>query len=152
MLLLFIGPSTAGKSTAANHIKDILNATVVTGKDYLNKAKNELNAWNLFKKDLGDAITGKSTIIYILTEPEKVDEIKKIGPLSVIKFTAELSVLKQRFSKRTNGTLPPSLEKMLKRQMDTWSNIACDDEIDTGHMTEHEVRKTIENMIKMKIV
>ena len=135
MLLLFVGPSTTGKTTAANQIKHIIQATMFSGKDYLRKDKSEQNAWHMFKKDLQEAIAGRTNIIYLLTDTEKFNEILHMGNIVVIKFTAELAILKKRFSKRTNGIVPPPLEKMLMGQLKTWGPIVCNHEIDTSEMT-----------------
>lgn len=148
MLYLFVGPSSAGKSTAAGKVKDLLPADVVSGKDYLQKAKQEPEAWKLFMNDLRAAVNGASNMVYVLTDPEKFDTILQLGKVVVIRFVAELPVLKQRFSIRTRGVVPPPVEKMLAGQLDQWKSRHADHEIDTTHMTAEDAGREIRTLVE----
>lgn len=56
MLLIFMGPSSTGKSTVAELFKTSNEGLqVYTGKDYLRLAKNEHEAWSLFNNMLIEA-------------------------------------------------------------------------------------------------
>ena len=151
MLYLFVGPSCSGKSTAANYLKDGLKARIYSGKDYIRLAKNEPDAWIFFKAKLQEATDGDTNIIYILTEVERFQEVVLIGEMKVFNFRADLSILKQRFSKRTGGVVPLPLENMLKNQVASWENITVQYDIDTGTLSVEEVREKLHEIFQQWI-
>ena len=64
MVIGLIGENCSGKSTLAAHIRDVIGAEVVTGRDYLRMAKSEAEARRLFRKKLTGAVSGN--IIYVI--------------------------------------------------------------------------------------
>ena len=58
MVVAIFGESCVGKSSLADKMKEKLPAEVVTGKDYLRLAKNEIIAKKLFQKKLTEALSG----------------------------------------------------------------------------------------------
>lgn len=136
MLYIFMGPSCTGKSTAVKRIKEVVDAQVYTGKDYLRMAKNENEAWQLFyDKLLVASLTedpAKDAIIYLITEKDELMRIADIENACKIRFTAPLDTIKERFSQRMNGRLPQPIEKMLERQYKGWEHIDGDLTVDTS--------------------
>ncbi|EYE87216.1 hypothetical protein Q428_14555 [Fervidicella metallireducens AeB] len=135
MLFIFLGTSCSGKSSAAEELKKLTNASIYSGKDYLRLAKNEKEAWNLFKTKLIEA-KGKGlneeSIIYVVSDKNVLPNINDIDGAVKIRFMADLETLKTRFAKRTGGKLAPPIEKMLERQMTEWDGVNGDISFDTS--------------------
>ena len=132
MLYIFMGQSCSGKSTIVNKVKELANATVFTGKDYLRMAKNENEAWNLFYAKLSDAALNKDeTVVYVITEQEQLKRISDLEGVKKIKFTASLDTIKSRFAERMNGRLAQPVETMLEKQYSEWESIIGDRNVDT---------------------
>lgn len=135
MLYVFMGQSCTGKSTLANKVKELKDAEVFAGKDYLRMAKDENEAWKLFYEKLSKAASNKSSpkenIIYLITERTQLDRIIDIEGLCKVKFTTPLDTIKLRFAQRMNGNLPQTVEKMLNNQYEEWKSIEGDIEVDT---------------------
>ena len=112
MVIAIFGENCTGKSTLAEKLKNEFGAVVYSGKDYLRLAKNANEAEKIFKDKLICAANGEN-IIYIISEkphlfllPERCFKIL---------VTADLSVIKERFSARMKGNLPASVAAMLER-------------------------------------
>lgn len=72
MVIGIIGENCSGKSTLAEALQKVINAEVITGKDYLRMAKSERDAVSLFKEKLNNAVFGDN-IIYVITDSEHVE-------------------------------------------------------------------------------
>ena len=135
MLYIFMGQSCTGKSTVADKVKEIINAEIFTGKDYLRLAKSESEAWRLFYEKLSNAALDKNskaeTIIYLITEKNQLDRVMDMEGGYKVKFTAPLDTIKSRFAQRMHGKLPPPIEKMIDKQYEEWMNIEGDINVDT---------------------
>ena len=111
MLIALIGENCSGKSTLAEAINLKLGGEIFSGKDYLRLAKSESIAQALFKKKLKEAVTGDD-LIYVITEKEHLALLPE-GAVRVL-VTAPLDTIKERFTARMHGVLPPPVEKMLE--------------------------------------
>ncbi|MDE6661446.1 MAG: hypothetical protein K2J93_06460, partial [Anaeroplasmataceae bacterium] len=107
------GESCTGKSTLADKLKEILNAQVYTGKDYLRFEKNEAAAKQSFQTKLQTAIRGEN-IIYVISEKEHLPLLPD-GSIRVL-VTADLELIKARFAERMHGNLPGPVAVMLERK------------------------------------
>jgi len=114
MVIGVIGESCTGKSTIAEEIARRTNARVYTGKEYMKLAKSEADAKRQFIDLLSENEKGDSHIVYVITE---TDHLSFLPPKALrILVTAELGVIKERFSKRMNGNLPPPVAAMLEEK------------------------------------
>ena len=114
MVIGIIGESCTGKSTIADELSKMVNASVFSGKDYLKLAKNEADAKRQFVNLLNLSDNNDNTIIYVITEPE---HLSFLPPKAIrVLVTAELDVIKERFAKRMNGKLPPPVAAMLEKK------------------------------------
>ncbi len=113
MVIGIIGENCAGKSTVAEGLRRVMDAEIVTGKDYLRLAKTETEAEKRFRDKLSSAMTG-SHIIYVISEKEQA----ALLPEKAIKVlvTADLEQIKERFRVRMRGNLPQPVERMLERK------------------------------------
>ena len=113
MVIGIIGENCTGKSTLANELKKTINAEIVTGKDYLRRAKSEGEAATLFKDKLKQAMSD-GNIIYVVSEKEQL----ALFPEGAIKIlvVAELDRIKERFKARMHGNLPKPVEQMLEKK------------------------------------
>lgn len=120
MVIGIFGESCTGKSTLADKLAAQIGAEIYTGKDYLRLAKNESIAMKLFEKKLQSAVD--SHIIYVIAEKAHL----ALLPENAIRVlvTADLSIIKERFSQRMHGNLPAPVEKMLERQHGCFDNEA----------------------------
>lgn len=111
MVIAIFGENCTGKSTLADALRQTLSATVYAGKDYLRLAKSEEEAKKVFTQMLCSA---EGHVIYVISEREHL----KLLPVDCLRVlvTAELSVIQQRFSKRTGGMLPPHVAAMLEKK------------------------------------
>lgn len=113
MVVGIIGESCVGKSTMAQALQEVLDAEVVTGKDYLRLAKNEAIAKKLFQKKLAESLTGDH-VIYVISEREHLELLPE-GAIRVL-MTADLELIETRFAKRMKGSLPAPVKTMLERK------------------------------------
>ena len=97
MLICIIGENCSGKSTLANELKRIIDAEVITGKDYIRMAKSESEAVILFKKKLRDAVSGEN-MIYVISEPEHINLLPD-GAIRIL-VSADIDTIKERFKAR----------------------------------------------------
>ena len=111
MVIGLIGENCSGKSTLAAHIRDVIGAEVVTGRDYLRMAKSEAEARRLFREKLAGAVNG-SNVIYVISEPDQLDLLPE-GAVRVL-VSADLDTIKARFRARMRGVLPAPVERMLE--------------------------------------
>ena len=143
MVIGIIGESCVGKSTLADKLKGFLNAEVYSGKDYLRLAKNENIAKELFQKKLDEAVSG-SNIIYVISEKEHLPLLPQKAVRVLV--TAELDLIKERFAKRTGGSLPAPVEAMLERKHGCFDAEAHDVHVISGQSDLDEVCSSIQNM------
>ncbi len=111
MVIGLIGENCSGKPTLAAHIRDVIGAEVVTGRDYLRMAKSEAEARRLFREKLAGAVSG-SNIIYVISEPDQLDLLPE-GAVRIL-VSADLDTIKARFRARMCGFLPAPVERMLE--------------------------------------
>ena len=113
MLICIIGENCSGKSTLANELKRIIDAEVITGKDYIRMAKSESEAVILFKKKLRDAVSGEN-MIYVISEPEHINLLPD-GAIRIL-VSADIDTIKERFKARLHRNLPAPVEQMLEKK------------------------------------
>ena len=111
MVIGLIGENCSGKSTLAAHIRDVIGAEVVNGRDYLRMAKSEAEARRLFREKLAGAVSG-GNIIYVISESDQLDLLPK-GAVRIL-VSADLETIKARFRARMHGVLPAPVERMLE--------------------------------------
>ena len=138
MLIAIIGENCVGKSTLANMLKEIIGATIYSGKDYLRLEKNPSMAQEKFVAILKEAVVGDN-IIYIITEKEHV-QLLPAGTFRIV-LTAELEVIKDRFKERMRGNLPMPVEKMLEAKHGMYDNLECHLKLDAGYNVEDVLSK-----------
>lgn len=115
MVIALIGESCTGKSTLAGMLKEKLGASVFSGKDYLRLAKGEADARQAFCTLLAAHMKRDAEpFIYVISEKEHLAFLPA-GALRIL-VTAELSVIQERFARRTGGKLPPPLAAMLEKK------------------------------------
>jgi chloramphenicol 3-O-phosphotransferase len=137
MLYVFFGPPCSGKSSIAESLKSRIDAEIWTGKDYLRLAKNEQIARKKFITLMAKASSNPSfkndSLIFVLSDsPEQFPELETLEHKRLIGFSAELNVLKTRFSVRTSGHLPDPVAKMLEKSKQKLDSIECDLRVDTS--------------------
>ena len=113
MVIGIFGESCTGKSTLSEKIAASLPCVVFTGKDYLRLAKKENIAKALFQKKLAAALKGEN-ILYVISETELLPLLPQ-GALRIL-VTADLDVIKARFSLRMRGNLPAPVAAMLEKK------------------------------------
>ncbi len=130
MLIAIIGENCVGKSTLANRINQKLKGKIYSGKDYLRLEKSPDLAQEKFKLLLNDAVNGDN-LIYIITEKEHLSLLPE--NCFKIVLTAEIEVIKERFSKRMRGNLPFAVEKMIESKHGTYDNLPCNLKLNDGY-------------------
>ncbi|MBQ8238310.1 MAG: hypothetical protein IJZ39_09220 [Oscillospiraceae bacterium] len=113
MVIGIFGESCTGKSTLAQKIAASFPCEVFTGKDYLRLAKNENLAKVMFQKKLTAAVNGEN-IIYVISEKEHLALLPE-GALRIL-VTADLELIKSRFTRRMRGSLPAPVAAMLEKK------------------------------------
>ena len=124
MVIALIGESCTGKSSAAEYIKEKLNAEVYSGKDYLRLAKNRDEAKRLFSAMLYKAGGKEPNIIYVIAEKEDLTLLPEKA--FKVLFEASIETIKARFSERMNGNMPPPVAAMLERKHGMFGGVSCD--------------------------
>lgn len=144
MVIAIFGESCVGKSTIAKKICQTIDARIYTGKDYLRFSKNEELAKKLFAKQLQEAVNGDS-IIYVISEKEHL----KLLPEQAIRIlvTADLELIKKRFSARMQGSLPMQIEKMLEKKHGCFDNEKYDFKIDSQENNIEDILNQIQEKI-----
>ena len=140
MVICIFGESCTGKSMLAKEISKELPGKVFSGKDYLRLAKNEAIAKKMFTNLLIDAIDGEN-IIYVISEREHMSFIPE-GAVRVL-VTAELDVIKSRFSARMGGVLPKPVEMMLEKKHGCFDRERCDIHMKSGVNSPEEIIRQI---------
>ncbi len=124
MLIAIIGESCTGKSTLADKINESFNAKIYSGKDYVRLSKNENDAKQQFKTILEEAGQNVSNLIYVISEKEHLEFLPKEAIKVLI--TADIEVIKERFSRRMNGHLPKPVAMMLEKKHGMFQDIDHD--------------------------
>ena len=140
MVIGIFGESCTGKSTLAEKIAASFPCEVFTGKDYLRLAKNENIAKVMFQKKLNAAVTGEN-IIYVISEKEHLPLLPE-GALRIL-VTADLELIKSRFTQRMRGSLPSPVVAMLEKKHGNFDSAPHDIHIVSGETDLDEVCKKI---------
>ena len=115
MVICLFGENCTGKSSIADVLSARLNATLITGKDYLRLAKSEADAKRAFAVLLSEHLgSSDQALVYVASEPEQL-ALLPAGVVRVL-ITAELPRIKERFAARMGGKLPAPVEAMLERK------------------------------------
>ena len=136
MVIGIFGESCTGKSTLAQKIADSIPCEVFAGKDYLRLAKNESIAKVLFQKKLTSAVNGEN-IVYVISEKEHLSLLPQEA-LRVL-VTADLELIKSRFSQRMGGNLPVPVATMLERKHGSFDNQPHNIHVISGKTDPNEV-------------
>jgi adenylate kinase family enzyme len=144
MVIGIFGESCAGKSTIAEALSKKIEVKIHTGKNYMKLAKNEADAIKLFRDELNIKATTTDTIIYVISEKEHLQFLPKESIRILV--TAELDIIKERFSKRMNGNLPPPVEAMLEMKHGMFDNEEYD--LLVNNVNE-SISDICENIIRM---
>lgn len=142
MVIGIFGESCTGKSTLAEKLARRTGAEVVTGKDYLRLAKNESVAKALFQKKLQQAL-GEGNLIYVISEREHLPLLPE-GALRIL-VTADLDVIKARFSERMHGNLPAPVAAMLERKHGCFDREPHDIRVISGETDPDEICRAVAN-------
>jgi cytidylate kinase len=113
MVIGIFGESCTGKSTLAEKLATGFPCEIHTGKDYLRLAKNENIAKAMFQKKLTAAVNGDN-IIYVIAEKEHLPLLPQ-GAIRIL-VTADLELIKSRFTQRMRGNLPAPVAAMLEKK------------------------------------
>lgn len=140
MVIGIFGESCTGKSTLAEKIAMSFPCEVFNGKDYLRLAKNENIAKVMFQKRLTAAANGEN-IIYVISEKEHLSLLPE-GALRIL-VTADLDLIKSRFSQRMRGNLPAPVAAMLEKKHGCFDNIRHDIHVISGETDLDEICKQI---------
>jgi len=136
MVIGIIGESCTGKSTLTDELAKRLEAKVFSGKEYMKLAKSEPEAKKKFVDLLSANEASAKFYIYVITEME---HLELLPPKAFrILVTAELDVIKERFAKRMNGTLPPPVAKMLEQKHGMFDEIKHDVHVKNGGQNTSE--------------
>ena len=146
MVICLFGESCTGKSTIAEQLKKKVDAKVFTGKDYIKLAKNEADAKKQFMELLQLNETTNEVYVYVVSEKEHL----ALLPEKTIRVlvTAELDVIKERFSIRMNGNMPAPVAKMLESKHGMFNNEKYDLHIHGAADDVDEVCNKICSLIK----
>ncbi|MDE7095672.1 MAG: hypothetical protein K2O23_04205 [Anaeroplasmataceae bacterium] len=147
MVIGIFGESCTGKSTLADKLKEILNAQVYTGKDYLRLEKNEAAARQSFQVKLKNAIHGEN-IIYVISEKEHL-QLLPDGSIRIL-VTADLEAIKTRFAERMHGNLPAPVATMLERKHGCFDKEPRDIHVISEQMNLDDVCRKIQEIIMKK--
>jgi len=124
MVIAIIGESCTGKSSTAEEISKRTGGKVFTGKDYMKMAKNEPEARKQFIDLLNQNEESDDYFIFVVTE---TDHLSFLPPKAIrILMTADLDVIKERFTNRMKGKLPPPVASMLEKKHGMFDEIEND--------------------------
>lgn len=144
MLYILMGESCTGKSTVAKTLSRELDAEVYSGNDYLQFAKNEPEALEIFEEILLEGAEHIRNVIYIIADIDQYERVKELDSI-MVKFEADLDLIKNRFRQRMNGHLPRAVEYMLEKKAQLWKPIDGDFIVNTT--TEEPVDHYIERIL-----
>jgi hypothetical protein len=136
MVIGIFGASCTGTSTLAEKIAASFPCEIFTGKDYLRLAKNENIAKMMFKKKLTSAVNGEN-IIYVITEKEHLAILPE-GAFRIL-VTADLELIKTRFTQRMRGNLPAPVAVMLEKKHGCFDNEKCDIHVISGESDLNDI-------------
>ena len=143
MIIGIFGESCTGKSSIAEALQKNLNAKIYTGKDYLKLAKNEPEARKLFMELLKNNEITNDYIIYVTSEKEHLSFLPEKA-IRVL-MTADLDIIKERFSKRMKNNMPPPVAQMLENKHGMFNNEKHDFHIHNGNMSVVDLYNKIIN-------
>jgi cytidylate kinase len=141
-----MGESCTGKSTAADNIKKETGAKIFTGKDYLKLAKNEAEAKKAFKSLLESQVSETEVVIFVVSEIEDLSLVPE-NALKIL-FTADISVIKERFKERMRGNLVPPVEKMLERKAGVFNEVQHDLVIESDKISKEEINDKLKSFLR----
>lgn len=142
MIVAFFGENCTGKSSVADELKTHLPAEIFSGKDYLRFAKSEADAKAAFSAHLRELADDPARhAVYVAAEPEQLALLPEKA-LRVL-VTAELDVIKTRFSARMGGKLPAPVAAMLERKHGSFDGLPHDLHLCDGNHTPAEAAETI---------
>ena len=124
MVICLFGENCTGKSSIADVLSARLNATLITGKDYLRLAKSEAEAKRAFAALLSERLGSDQALVYVASDPEQL-ALLPTGVVRVL-ITAELPRIKERFAARMGGKLPAPVEAMLERKHGMFDELPCE--------------------------
>ena len=145
MVICLMGESCTGKSTAADKIKKETGAKIFTGKDYLKLAKNEAEAKKAFRSLLQSQVSETEVLIFVVSELEDLSLVPE-NALKIL-FTADISVIKERFKERMRGNLVPPVEKMLERKAGLFSEVQHDLVIESDKISKEEMNDKLKSVL-----
>ena len=145
MVICLMGESCTGKSTAADKIKKETGAKIFTGKDYLKLAKNEAEAKKAFRSLLESQVSETEVVIFVVSELEDLSLVPE-NALKIL-FTADISVIKERFKERMRGNLVPPVEKMLERKAGLFSEVKHDLIIESDKISKEEMNDKLKSFL-----
>ena len=147
MVVVFMGACCTGKSSVAELIRAKNNIQVITGKDYLRLSSDEEEAWRQFLGRIENALhTGSDeSMIYILDDADKADDLLSIHGVRCVKFSATLDVIKSRYEARLQGALPDVVVKMLNTQLSAWNRVSCDIVVDSSR--ERDINEMAQEVV-----
>ncbi len=103
-------------------------------------AKSEFQAKSLFKAMLERAVDGKN-LIWIVAEKEQLALVPN-GAIRIL-MTADLGIIKERFSKRIGKELPLPILAMLERKHGIFDKEQCDFHIDSNDSMEEIINEIL---------
>ena len=147
MVIGIFDESCTGKSTLAEKIAASFPCEIYTGKDYLRLAKNENIAKAMFQKKLAAAVSGEN-IIYVISEKEHLPLLPE-GALRVL-VTADLELIKSRFSQRMHGNLPAPVAAILEKKHGCFDTEQHDIRVVSGETDLDGIVKDLKSMTETR--
>lgn len=143
MIIALIGESCTGKTTITKELEKKLSFEKFSGKDYLRMAKSPSEAENLFKRYLEEKSVQKEVVLYIISE---IEELRFLPEKSLkVRCQAPLETIKERFSVRMHGNMPPQVAAMLEKKYGMFNETEADLSYDT---TQKNVNEICDEIIK----
>ncbi|HBT18693.1 MAG TPA: hypothetical protein DEA52_01400 [Clostridiaceae bacterium] len=71
----------------------------------------------------------------MITEPKELERLPQDASMKKVRFTAEVDHIKDRFKKRMHGQLPPPVEKMIQKQVESFQDLKADLVLNTSEET-----------------
>lgn len=123
-MIAIFGESCTGKSTLAAALRKKIPIAVYSGKDYLQLDKSEPEAERIFSQYLQERVRGKGTALWAIGERAQLRLVPD-GAFRV-RLTADLPLIKARFTARLGGVLPPAVAIMLDRKHGAFDAEPCE--------------------------
>lgn len=124
MVIVIFGESCTGKSFLAHQLAEHFGSELFQGKDYLRLAKNQMQAETEFKQRLAAANTAAAEIIWVVAEIKLLELLPQESFRILMK--ADLDLIKERFSTRTQGIMSEAVAKMLERKQGMFDDEPAD--------------------------